>query len=191
VATGRVVADAAHRTTAYGLILLTFVAGSVTVFSLGDMIVYNRWKKREYFAEQQAKHAADLATARMAAESGSADENQILLLNRERAAQEAEVAKKNRKGIFKSTLQYLYGNPEEKEAAAAAAAKTPSELVEGLKEEASEKASNLGIMKAVEESRKLQAPSPAKGGPLDQLAENAASSATASTKGWTSWITGR
>jgi hypothetical protein len=167
------------------------VAGSVTVFSLGDMIVYNRRKKREYFLEQQAKHAADLATARMAAESGSADENQILLLNRERAAQEAEVAKKNRKGIFKSTLQYLYGNPEEKEAVAAAAAKNPSELVEGLKEEALEKANNLGIMKAVEESRQPQAPPLVEGGPLDQLAENAASSATASTKGWTSWITSR
>ncbi|KAF2813861.1 uncharacterized protein BDZ99DRAFT_409985 [Mytilinidion resinicola] len=189
VATGRVVADAAHRTTAYGLIFLTGAAGLVTVFSLGDMIVYNRRKKREFFAEQQAKHAKELGMARIAAAEGSADENQILLLNRERAAEEAEVAKQNRKGFFKSTLQYLYGNPEQQKEAEQNAAKTPSELVEGLREEVHEKTGNLGIMKAVEESRKEQPSS--KGGPLDELADNAASSTAASTKGWTSWITGR
>jgi len=187
VATGRVVADAAHRTTAYGLILLTGVAGLVTVFSLGDMIVYNRRKKREFFAEQQAQHAKDLAIARVAAQNGSADENQILLLNRERAAEEAEAAKGSRKGIFKSTLQYLYGNPDEQ-----GAKKKPTEFVEDLKasaEDVKEKAGSLGIVQAVQESRQQQAPS--KGGPLDQLAEDTVSSAQASTKSWTSWITGR
>lgn len=167
------------------------VAGSVTVFSLGDMIIYNRRKKREFFAEQQAKHEHELAAARWAMERGMADENQILLLNRERAAVEAEEAKKNRKGIFASTLQFVYGNTEEK-----AAPKKPSEFVEGLKDEArgfkedvQHKASDLGIMKAVEVSRKPQTPVP--GGPLDQIAADAASSAKENTKSWTSWMTNR
>jgi hypothetical protein len=36
------------------------IAGVVTVYALGDMMIYNRRKRREYFAEQAAVHGAAL-----------------------------------------------------------------------------------------------------------------------------------
>ncbi|KAK6613721.1 hypothetical protein H4I96_00042 [Botrytis cinerea] len=95
---GRVWADKAHRFTAFSLIGLTFIAGGVTVYALGDMMVYNRKKRAEFYAEQKFKYAMALESAQAAAASGIATESQIEFLNREKEREQkvkiAEEAKK-------------------------------------------------------------------------------------------------
>ncbi|MCJ1367951.1 hypothetical protein MMC16_007087 [Acarospora aff. strigata] len=108
IARGRVWADRAHRFTALSLIGATGIAGAITIFALGDMIVYNRRKRRDYFAEQSALHKTRLAEAKEAVARGAADEDQMLLINRERAAFEAEQARLSKKGVFKRTKEWLF-----------------------------------------------------------------------------------
>ena len=79
---------------------ITVLAGGVAAFSLGDMIVYNRRKRKEFFAEQNKLLQERLVDAREAAAKGTADEDQMLLINRERAAEEAEQARKAKKGTW-------------------------------------------------------------------------------------------
>lgn len=87
----------------------TAVAGAITIFALGDMIVYNRRKRRDYFAEQSALHKTRLIEAKAAAAWGAADEDQVLLINRERAAFEAEKARLAKKGLFRRGKDWLLG----------------------------------------------------------------------------------
>lgn len=205
VAKGRVVADTAHRFTAITLIAATGIAGLITVFSLGDMVVYNRRKRREFFAEQEKKKAEALALARAAAEQGIADDNQMLLLNRERAAEESKLAEQQRAGIFKRAMHYLYGKPKDEDSSRQSSSLAGEENT--WREAAQQRNSKnkegegLGILKAVEDSRRetrlvqaIQQTSQATAstpGPFDRLAEEATSSAAKTTKSWTSWVTGR
>ncbi|KAF8466387.1 cytochrome oxidase c assembly-domain-containing protein [Kalaharituber pfeilii] len=48
---GRVWADRAHRAVAFGLIGATILCGGVTLFTLTDMILYNRRLKKQYAEE--------------------------------------------------------------------------------------------------------------------------------------------
>ncbi|KAI9881278.1 MAG: hypothetical protein M1830_005564 [Pleopsidium flavum] len=112
---GRVWADRAHRVTALGLIGATGIAGAVAIFALGDMIIYNRRKRRDYFAEQSALHKTRLAEAKVAAARGAADEDQMLLINRERAADEAERARSAKNGVFKRTKEWLFSGLKNEE----------------------------------------------------------------------------
>jgi predicted TIM-barrel fold metal-dependent hydrolase len=95
VRVGRIWADRMHRFTAMGLIGLTVVSGMVAVAGITDMLLHNRRRRNEWMAEQRAKSARDLIEAVEARERGEATEDQLLLINRERAAREAEEAKKN------------------------------------------------------------------------------------------------
>ncbi|KAK7722942.1 hypothetical protein SLS57_004797 [Botryosphaeria dothidea] len=197
VAGGRVWADRAHRVTALSLIAITGIAGVVTVFALGDMIVYNRRKRREWFHEQNQKHAISLAEAKQAVAAGTATEDQVLLLNNERNKEEHA---KNKKGIFTRAKESLFGglSKEEKEggklgAAAFQASDKTQDAWDAIRSDAQEaKEQGLGILQAVEDKRregeKAQAQAP---GPLDLMAEEAAQTATQKSKSWTSWITGR
>lgn len=58
--------------------------------AIGDMIMHNRRKRNEWLAGKQDETARLTAEARQAFADGSADPDQMLLLNRERAANEAE-----------------------------------------------------------------------------------------------------
>lgn len=80
----------------------TVIAGGVTAFALGDMIIYNRRKRRLFYEEQRLLLGQRLAEAREAQAKGLLNEDQLLLLNRERAADEAEAARKAEKGVWKS-----------------------------------------------------------------------------------------
>ncbi|KAF2135623.1 uncharacterized protein K452DRAFT_239028 [Aplosporella prunicola CBS 121167] len=205
ISRGRVWADRAHRVTALSLIAATGIAGVVTVFALGDMMIYNRRKRKEWFHEQNQKHAIALAEARQAVAGGAATEDQILLLNRERAAEEHELAKKNKPGIFGRAKESLFGglSKEEKQGGtlAASAATDVEDAAKGawdtIRENSQQaKDEGLGILQAVEDKRRegehaVAQQSGVAGGPLDHLAEEATAAASQKSKSWTSWITGR
>ncbi|MCJ1477177.1 hypothetical protein MMC13_005848 [Lambiella insularis] len=205
VVRGRTLADAAHRFTVYSLIGFSVIAGGVAMFSLGDMIIYNRRKRKSFFAEQVMIYQQRLAEAREAAANGTADEDQMLLINRERAAEEAEAARQKRKGVW-SFIKGAFG-------------------VEGLRQEETESGlavlGEQGLRKMGEESTMMeptgQLPTPKDdipkeatvmealeekqhdrendfrerrvvGGPLDQLADQLT---TESKRLGASWLTSR
>ncbi|KAI9796988.1 MAG: hypothetical protein M1835_002511 [Candelina submexicana] len=202
VARGRVWADRAHRFTTLSLIAATGVAAVLAVYGISDMILYNRRQRRDFFAKQKALHAKVLTTAREAAAQGIADEDQMLLLNRVRAAEEAEQARLAKKGIWKRTKAWLYSGLKTEEDGSSSRENLAAVGNEAWKENASESndvtGDKLGILKAVKEKRKegvepetVDAPSPApepRGGPLDKLANGEPPTAKG---GWTGFVTRR
>ncbi|KAI9719784.1 MAG: hypothetical protein M1812_003272 [Candelaria pacifica] len=203
VAIGRVWADRAHRFTALTLIAATGVATVVAIYGLGGMMIYNRRQRRDFFKEQGVLHAKALIAARQAASQGTADEDQILLLNRERAAQEAEEARLAKKGMWRRTKDWLYSGLKTEEEGSTTSGGTLAAVGDEVwKENATESndgtGAKLGILKALKEKRRegiepgtveesTPAPPP-KGGPLDRLA-NGESPTTQG--GWTSLGTRR
>ena len=80
-----------------------------------DMLLHNRRKRNDWLAEQQAKSARDLADAKRAEMAGTITEDQMLLINRERAAVEAAEKKKNRPGVFKRVSEWLFSDLSKEE----------------------------------------------------------------------------
>ncbi|KAL7919325.1 cytochrome oxidase c assembly domain-containing protein [Trichoderma austrokoningii] len=80
--------DVAHRWTVGGLVMFSVVAGVVSVYSVWDMLRYNRARRAEWIEAQKKFEADELATARIAYLKGDATEEQILLV--EEANREAE-----------------------------------------------------------------------------------------------------
>ncbi|KAH7019503.1 cytochrome oxidase c assembly-domain-containing protein [Ilyonectria destructans] len=80
--------DVAHRWTVGGIVIFTAVAGVVSVYSVWDMLRYNRARRAEWVEAQKKLEADELASARLAYLKGAATEEQILLV--EEANREAE-----------------------------------------------------------------------------------------------------
>ena len=169
------------------------------------MVVYNRRKRKSYFAEQHILLQQRLAEAREAAARGTADEDQLLLLNRERAAEEAEATRKAKKGLWKS-IKGIFSTEglkqEDTNPLSVLGEEGLRKMSEGspileqvIQEEAHhEESKRGGIVASVEEKRRegereLQKTG-IEGGPLDRMADQAAE-ATKSRGGWTSWVTSK
>lgn len=206
---GRVWADRAHRVTALSLIAFSILSGAVATAGITDMLMHNRRKRKEWLQQKQIEGARELAIATQAASQGVATEDQILLINRERNARQAEIDKKNRPGMFKRASNWLFSDLSKEEqkggrlgAATAAAATTSTTGTIGQKtefaaEEARQEARH--VLQAVEDKvdqhrrqgekvPEMLAPA---GGPLDRQAQVAAHNAAETTKSWTSWLMGR
>ncbi|OAA52526.1 hypothetical protein BBO_00367 [Beauveria brongniartii RCEF 3172] len=80
--------DVAHRWTIGGIVVCTAVAGVVSVYSVWDMLRYNRARRAEWAEAQKKLESDELATARLAYLKGTATEDQIALV--EAANHEAE-----------------------------------------------------------------------------------------------------
>lgn len=90
----------------------TVVVTAVGGFALTDMILHNRRKRSAFYAEQHAIYSQRLIEAIETEKSGMPlDEDQTLILNRERARVQAEEAAKERswgkriKGVFIGDLK--------------------------------------------------------------------------------------
>lgn len=192
---GRVVADRAHRATAISLIGLTVVTGMVAAAGITDMLLHNRRRRNEWLAEKQAQSARDLKEAMDAATRGQATEDQVLLINRERAARAAEEDRRSRPGVWKRVSGWAFEGLEREERRGG---KFGAEM-EGKTEEVLGETEDRGVLRAVgekvEENRrsgkKVDEVLRPMGGPLDREAEAAAKSVEQSGKSWSSWIMGR
>lgn len=80
--------DVAHRWTVGGIVIFTAVAGVVSVYSVWDMLQYNRARRTEWLEAQKKLETDSLAAARIAYLKGDATEEQILLV--EEANREAQ-----------------------------------------------------------------------------------------------------
>ncbi|KAF2235398.1 hypothetical protein EV356DRAFT_514215 [Viridothelium virens] len=197
-AVGRTWADRAHNMTAYGLITLTVLSGIYATLSIGDMVAYNRRKSTAYYQEMEELRKKNLAEARVALARGEANEDQMLLINQERAAEEARLAREEQKKEgFNARMWKLVTR-----ASGASKMEEPrSDEMESSTAEvrqvnfSGDRPEGLAIVRAVEEKRRegekpierLELP----GGPLDQQAQDNANFLTGTAKSWTSWITGR
>lgn len=199
---GRMAADAAHRFTVYGLIFATGCVGVLAVFSIGDMIVYNRRKRAIYFAAQEREQAAILAAAREAVAAGTASPAQTALVVGIAEEEEAMEKKKAERKAPSKLMWWLHGDwKEEKlleEQRRAALAEFKRLEAEGASEGGVE-----SVTRAVQEAREKVADkvsstlstgaataAPVKGGPLDQEAASAAQKVEEKGKGWLGWMWG-
>ncbi|KAG5979869.1 hypothetical protein E4U55_004671 [Claviceps digitariae] len=80
--------DVAHRWTVGGIVIFTAVAGVVSIYSVWDMVQYNRARRAEWIEAQKKLEADSLSAARIAYLKGDATEEQILLV--EEANREAQ-----------------------------------------------------------------------------------------------------
>jgi hypothetical protein len=105
------------------LIEAIVICGGVTAYALGDMMIYNRRKRAQFYEEQKGLYAAALHNARLAIAEGRASEEDIDFVKRdkeeavriEKIKAEKE-AKKAKKGIFAIGKEWLfYGLKKEEE----------------------------------------------------------------------------
>jgi hypothetical protein len=144
------------------------------------MVVYNRRKRAIYFQDQEKQQAQILQVARDAVASGSASPAQMALVEGIREEEEAMQKKNEERGIGSRILWRLHGGwNEDKELEQ----QRKLALDDARREAAAE--SNIGVTQAVQQAR-ANAPTPTVGGPLDQIAANAAGNAEKPTysKGW-------
>jgi len=89
------------------------------VYALGDMMIYNRRKRAQFFEEQKSIHAAALHNARLALAQGTASEEDVDFVRREdeEAARVERVkkAKAEKKGIFTRTKIWLFSGLKKEE----------------------------------------------------------------------------
>ncbi|KAH7139210.1 hypothetical protein B0J11DRAFT_546705 [Dendryphion nanum] len=181
---GRLGADMLHKFTVYGIVFATGCISVLAVFSIGDMVVYNRRKRAIYFENQELEQARILQSARDAVISGSATPAQAALVEGIREEEEAMAQKKAERKIGSRLLWWLHGDWKEDKAL--------SEQRKLAVDDVKNEQAGLGITQAVKEAvQDTRANSsslePSAGGPLDQLAANATSSTEKPSKGWSGW----
>ncbi len=171
------------------------------------MFIHNRRKRAAFLAEQHALYATRVMGAIEAEKAGQElDDDQRLVMNRERARVQAEEAKKER-SWRKRVKGWLVGGlkgdeeggkeelvvPSEKEVLGMVGV-TESDVMErmrgGREEKGEEWRDGSGILEAVEEKRREVERSleerEVRGGPLDRVAEEAVEKVK-SKGGWMSW----
>lgn len=89
---------------------LVVLCTGVAIYSLGDMMVYNRRKRREFFAEQEKNYNIALARAYDAEARGVLTPDLALVLNKERAVLLWEEMQKEKKGVVKGAKDWLFGS---------------------------------------------------------------------------------
>lgn len=180
----------------------------VCVYALSDMMIYNRKKRAQFFSEQQAQHMNALHSAQMAQQHGTATEEQVALIETERAQAQAyadaEKAKAARKGIFGRSKDWLFSGLKQDEEVLAEGGKKVEEVVKDVGGEAKEVVGANGsrILKAVEEKKEgvrekiegaweREKNAERTGGPFDRIGTGAAEEPAPKSGGWTSFMTGR
>jgi hypothetical protein len=176
------------------------------------MMIYNRRKRAEFFAEQKAKHEIAIYDAKVAMEYGNATEAQLEFMKRENAEQARVDAlrreKKQKPGMFKRASAWLFSGLKEEEEGDDVGSSEARLGYEALSEEddtLGERESD--IVRAIEE-KKMAFKERAKqvfadekerqdtGGPLDRLRSSDHPSHSRedpqkSEGGWTSFMTRR
>ncbi|KAK2626817.1 hypothetical protein QTJ16_003992 [Diplocarpon rosae] len=201
---GRVWADRAHKFVTLSLIAASILAGGVTVYALGDMMIYNRKKRAQFFAEQKALHANAVYNARKSIEAGTATEEEIKFIKREdeHAARLEEIAraKAEKKGLFKKGKEWLFSglkNEEDGEDAESSEKRLGNESMSEEGVTVRERESD--IVRAIEE-KKMAITSKGKqafadekerqrtGGPLDRIGIKSEEDDQPKSGNWTSFF---
>jgi len=180
-------------------------AGGVTIYAVGDMMIYNRSKRAQYFAQKRALEDTAVAEARAAIQAGVADQRQIDYIAL-RDAEDERIAsflnkKKEKKGFFKSTKEFLndflflglkkqeYDEPIEKFVRKSSTEEGDStdrggEIMKAFENKQSGVSEQAKKAFATEKERQIN------GGPLDRLGTSEVSGdKPPKSGGWTSFMT--
>jgi hypothetical protein len=165
------------------------------------MIVYNRRKRTEFYAVMEKLRSDEYAKAIEADARGEATDDQMLLINQERARlEQMRIDKeKKEKGVWRRMKETVIGTEtyeEQKGGTLGLGRRRTDDAPKGSVGEAvgellaqKEQQVKLGAehaVRAVGSSTNTRGA----GGPLDQLGQQTADSVSNNTKSWTSWLTG-
>jgi hypothetical protein len=179
------------------------IAGAVTVYALGDMVIYNRRKRAEYFAEQRALHSSAIYTAEQALHNNTITDEQRQLLADEFKAKALEAAKKASKGpgMFAKGKAWLFSGLKKEEEGDDFGSSERRLGYEGLSEEDDSMGEReSSVVKAIEDKRQgiaekaralleKEKETQRTGGPLDRLGPNRTDDEQPKSGGWTSFMT--
>ncbi|KAK5107400.1 hypothetical protein LTR62_001304 [Meristemomyces frigidus] len=199
---GRIWADRSHRVATFGLIGLTVASACIATAGITDMLLHNRRKRNDWLAEQQAKTARDLAEARTALGEGRVTEDQMLLINRQRAADEAAEAKRTRPGVVKRVGGWLFSDVNKEETKGGRLAGGVQGATQGTVDAVREAVQggqrhDRSVLQSVEEkveAGRTQIEEVARtrfGGPLDREAQATADAVMGSSRSWIDRLMGR
>ena len=185
--------------------MYTAAASIVVIIALGDMLLYNRKKRNEFYASMKREYAQQLAEARAAVAAGNATYDQLEWLAIEAEAKHID-SNKN-KPVWRRFKEAVYESFSLQEQRGGKLKIVGAEFAEGDKEDGADRD---GVMKAVQELVELKRKEKAAraddgqldslpadtmqlpaGGVLDELGEKTAQDAKAASKSWWSWATGR
>jgi hypothetical protein len=178
--------------------MCTAAASVVVIIALGDMLLYNRKKRNEFYAEMKREYAQQLAEARAAVAAGNATYDQLEWLAIEAEAEQLD--KNKSKPVWRRLKDSVYGSFSLQEQRGGKLKIVGAEFAEGDK---SDEVEREGVVKAVEEMVELkrkekgaraggrQSDQLPPRGVLDELGEKAAADAKQASKSWWSWATGR
>lgn len=167
--------------------------GVLAVFSIGDMVVYNRRKRAIFFEDQEREQAKILGLARHAVAEGTATPAQTALVEGIAEEERLMEIKKAERKLPSRMLWWLHGDWNED--------KTLKEqrrlAVEDFQKKETESASQGSVTQAVQAAQQARFDTshpPVVGGPLDQQAAKATAFAENTAKGvssgWFGWILG-
>jgi hypothetical protein len=163
--------------------------GVLAVFSIGDMVVYNRRKRAIFFEDQEIEQAKILALARSAVLQGSASPAQQALVEGIREEEEAMELKKAERKLHSRILWWMHGDWKEEKALKEQRALAVQDFKKA-------EADGTGVTQAIKEAR-ASAGLPIRdqnetkvGGSLDQVAAEATTAVKETSKGWLSWVMG-
>ena len=117
------------------------------------MVIYNRRKKKEWYDAEQVLYANFLQEATAAEASGTATEEQIRFLEKEKSILEAEEEQRNRRRIWKRTKEWLFSGLKRDDGPMES---SPDRTGDELGEQKG------GVLKAVEARRQYVARDPGK-----------------------------
>ncbi|KAJ3943946.1 hypothetical protein N0V92_013648 [Colletotrichum tropicale] len=78
--------DVAHKATVIGLVGFTAIAGLVSIYSVYDMVTYNKQRRADFIEAQRKMEEDSLAAARLAFINGTATDAQVSLVEEANAA---------------------------------------------------------------------------------------------------------
>jgi len=85
-------------------------AGVIAVWSIGDMVLFNRRKRKVWFAEQELNYDRALSLAIAKEADGTLTDDLAMVLRNERAILAYEEEQKERKSVWKRTKETLFGS---------------------------------------------------------------------------------
>lgn len=166
-------------------------AGVIAAWSIGDMMLFNRRKRKVWFAEQEANYQRALSIAMQKEADGTLTEDLAMVLRNERAIEAYEAEREAKGGVWKRTKETLFGGLAKQERRGGALGIASEELKRIAEGRPAEEASAMpsqtaqdafvpdletrSVVPVVENTRPQVSLRPM-GGPLDQYAERTAAS---------------
>ncbi|KAF4993662.1 hypothetical protein FGRMN_6380 [Fusarium graminum] len=197
--------DVAHRWTVGSIVIFTAVAGVVSVYSVWDMVRYNRARRAEWVEAQKKLEDNELAMARLAYIKGEATEDQILLVEEANRAAEAKgeklpplLAAPEHRTHFEEHIKPSFQDKSEEAAAKPPSGKGVMGIFSGVlgsgdsKEVKEQSTSGLGngqevSLEVANNVRLTEAQAVQVGGPLDRLGVDPVSGSAQSKSWWKFW----